>query len=86
MEYRKLDVFLERIKSIISTTHLEKSLIIESIRAVTNIQIKEEQIETRGKILRLKITGTQKTAIILRKKELLEEINRVKKSHLTDIL
>ncbi|MCU0660131.1 MAG: hypothetical protein MUD00_00750 [Candidatus Pacebacteria bacterium] len=86
MEYHRLTTFLEKIQSVISAKYLEKKHIIESVYLYAKIEIKEENIEVQGNILRIKISGSQKAALILRKKEILEKINLSRKNTLVNIL
>lgn len=85
MDYRKIDSFLEKFKSLLAGSILEKGMIIEAIRKSSGVTVPESSLKIRGTTLYIGVSGTLKTAIHLKKEEILTTINSSRKRALTDI-
>lgn len=85
MDYKKIDSFLEKFKSLIAGSVLEKGMIIEAIRKSSGVTVPESLLKIRGTTLYVGVSGTLKTAISLKKEEILEKINSSRKRALTEI-
>ncbi len=85
MEFRKIDSLLEKFRSIIQKSGLEKGAIIDAIKSVSGISVEESVIKISGTVLYVSVMGTKKTLLQLKKDELLTKINESRKRPLTDI-
>lgn len=85
MDYKKIDSFLEKFKSLLAGSVLEKGMIIEAIRKSSGVTVPESALKIRGTILYIGVSGTLKTAIHLKKEEILAIINSSRKRALVDI-
>ena len=85
MEYKRLDSFLDKFRSLIHKSGLEKAALVESIENIAGFKVDESALKISGTVLYVGVMGAKKTALLLKKEALLERINQSRKGQLTDI-
>lgn len=73
---KKISDFLEKFAGFGEKEKKEKELIIDILRKVLNVEIKKGDLEIKDLKINIKVSGPQKTEIILNKNKILFEINQ----------
>jgi hypothetical protein len=85
VEYKKIGSLLDKFRSIIAASGLEKGAITSAIREATGIAVPEDALRISGTTLYIRVSGSQKTAIMLKKQLILDTINQSRKRSLENI-
>lgn len=76
---------LAKFESILLTESNKKKLIREAIFRSTAIDITDEKVEIKGTHIFLKIKPIYKNEILLKQKEILQDLSQLKKTRITKI-
>ncbi len=77
--------FLQRFKKLLSSQGARKQISIESIKKIFGVDIDPEKIKIQNDILYISASPLFKNTLFLKKRELLDEINKQVGSRIFDI-
>jgi hypothetical protein len=80
-----IDGFFAKFKSAFAGLSNKKEVIVASCKSCVGLDITPEQIEIRGKIVRLNIGSSAKSVLFMKKADVLSNINQKIKPAIVDI-